>query len=158
MCVRTGQQINPDDPDWDKTAAGRPYSYKYGYGRLDAYQYVKAAKTWKPVKPQAFFDMPLVELGGGKVDKNGDMYDGELITRAGIKSSLSVTHEMLMENNFEFLEHITVKIWVNHTIRGDVEVEITSPNGIKSVLAAPRPHDMSNRGFLGWTFSSIKHW
>ncbi|KIJ27821.1 hypothetical protein M422DRAFT_270921 [Sphaerobolus stellatus SS14] len=102
--------------------------------------------------------MPIVELGGGKVDMGGNMLGGEPITVDGINSTITVTHDMLLENNFERLEHLTVKIWVNYTRRGDVQVDITSPNGIRSVLAGPRPHDMSDRGFPGWTFSSIKHW
>jgi hypothetical protein len=35
----------------------------------------------------------------------------------------------------ERLEHITVRVWIEHERRGDVEVELTSPNGIVSVLA-----------------------
>ncbi|KAF8511141.1 peptidase S8/S53 domain-containing protein [Hysterangium stoloniferum] len=158
LCVRTGLKINPDDPDWERTATGRPYSYKYGYGRLDAWQYVKAAQTWDLVKPQAWVDMPLIELGGGRVDNDEQMLGGQPIISGGIKSTMKVTHDTLMANNFELLEHVTVKVWINHTKRGDVEVEIISPNGIRSVLAGPRTRDSSGQGFLGWTFMSIKHW
>lgn len=125
---------------------------------MDAYQYVKAAQSWELVKPQAWVDLPIVELGGGKVEKNNTMIGGETITKAGIKSTTTIRQELLAENNFEKLEHITVTIWVNHTRRGDVEVQITSPNNITSVLAGVRAHDASNHGFFGWVFSSIKHW
>jgi kexin len=56
------------------------------------------------------------------------------------------------------LEHINVKVWINHTIRGAVEVEIVSPKGIKSILAKQRQQDNANTGFPGWTFMSVKHW
>ena len=150
--------INPDDPDWEKTAAGRPYSYKYGYGRLDAFQYVTAAKTWDLVKPQAWLEMPLSELGDGKVDSNGAMLGGQPIVSGGVGSTLTVSHDLLMEHNFEKLEHVTVTVWINHTIRGDVEVELLSPNGVRSVLAGRRQHDNDPTGYPGWTFMSIKHW
>ena len=46
--------INPNDSDWERTASGRLYSYKYGYGVLDAYAFVTAAQKWELVKPQTW--------------------------------------------------------------------------------------------------------
>jgi len=53
-------------------------------------------------------------------------------------------------NNFEVLEHVTVRVWITHDRRGDVEVEVTSPKGITSVLAARRRLDADKNGFPGW--------
>jgi len=61
-------------------------------------------------------------------------------------------------NNFEVLEHVTVRVWITHDRRGDVEVEVTSPKGITSVLAARRRLDADKNGFPGWRFMSVKHW
>ncbi len=49
----TAKMINTDDPDWENTAAGRRFSYKYGYGSLDASAYVQAAKDghWSNLRP-----------------------------------------------------------------------------------------------------------
>lgn len=150
--------INPEDPDWEETAAGRPYSYKYGYGRLDAWRYVTAAKTWDLVKPQSWVEMPLSELGDSKVDSNGAMLGGKPIIPGGVGSTITVSHELLMEHNFEKLEHVTVTVWINHTTRGDVEVELRSPNSVRSILAGPRKEDKDSNGFPGWRFMTIKHW
>src|ERR1700733_6190864 len=62
ICPRTAQHINPGDPDWETTTSGRPYSYKYGYGALDAWTFVELAKTWKLVKKQAWVDLPQISL------------------------------------------------------------------------------------------------
>ncbi|GJJ12519.1 hypothetical protein Clacol_006762 [Clathrus columnatus] len=158
LCVTSAVPINLDDPDWDKTAVGRPYSYTYGYGLLDTWHFVNAAKSWKLVKPQAWIDLPVIELGGGKVDEENNMLGGLSIPPGGVSSKLTITREMLSENNFEDLEHVTIKIWVNHTKRGDVEVELISPNGVHSVLAKARPRDSSASGYPGWTFMTLKHW
>ena len=32
LCIETTRMINPNDPDWERTASGRLYSYEYGYG------------------------------------------------------------------------------------------------------------------------------
>ncbi|KAL0946529.1 hypothetical protein HGRIS_012738 [Hohenbuehelia grisea] len=158
LCVQTARMINPDDPDWDKTASGRLYSYKYGFGALDAYRYVTAAKDWKLVKPQVWYSTDTIQLNNGTMDEKNTMHGGEPIGPAGVKSKITITRDMMDQHNFEKLEHINVKVWIQHTKRGDVEVEIISPKGIHSVLAGTRFGDSANTGFPGWTFMSIKHW
>jgi kexin len=150
--------VNPDDPDWEDTFAGRRYSYKYGYGKIDGYAYVMAARDWTLVKPQAWFETEAIQIAGGTMDSDGIMRGGERIVPGGVQSTIKVTEEMLQDNNFESLEHITVKVWITHTRRGDVTVEVVSPNGIKSVLAWVRRSDKADTGFPGWTFMTVKHW
>nr|XP_019011937.1 kexin [Kwoniella pini CBS 10737]OCF50718.1 kexin [Kwoniella pini CBS 10737] len=153
ISVRTSVHFNKDDPDWEKTASGRLFSYKYGYGRLDAGLFVEAAEQWKLVKPQAWFDSPAIYL---------PTTDGPATTPAnpshGITSTYEITKDMLKDANLEKLEHITVRVWIDHQRRGDVEAEIVSPNGVTSVLARPRRFDDANTGFAGWKFMSLKHW
>ncbi|KAI0672841.1 peptidase S8/S53 domain-containing protein [Trametes maxima] len=158
LCVRTALQVNPDDPDWEPTASGRWYSYKYGYGSLNGYEFIRAAQDWQPVKPQAWINLPVVQMNHGTMDQMENAHGGEPIPSGGIESKIAITKELLEEHNFEKLEHITVRVWITHTRRGDVEVELVSPNGIKSVLAAKRGSDNANTGYPGWTFMTVKHW
>ncbi|KAF5381118.1 hypothetical protein D9615_004127 [Tricholomella constricta] len=158
LCVENGRMINPEDSDWEPTASGRLYSYKYGYGVLDAAKYVTAAQSWKLVKPQAWFETPAIQLGNGTMDAEEHYSGGQFIGTGGITSTILITKEMLAQNNFESLEHINVKVWINHMARGDVEIEITSPNNITSVLAKKRGGDRANTGYPGWMFMSVKHW
>ncbi|EJF66179.1 peptidase S8/S53 domain-containing protein [Dichomitus squalens] len=158
LCVRTALQVNPDDPDWEQTAAGRPYSYKYGYGSLSGVDFVKAAQTWKLVNPQTWIDLPAVQINNGTMDANWTTTGGSPIPEDGVESKITVTKELLEDHNFAGLEHVTVKVWITHTRRGDVEVELVSPNGVRSVLAARRYGDNANTGYPGWTFMTVKHW
>lgn len=163
LAVRTAKMINADDPDWENTAAGRLFSYKYGYGSLDAFAYVQAAKDWTLVKPQAWIHTAPIQLNDGKMTFSEDgrsveMTGGESIVQGGVTSSMRVTKDMLVDDNFDKLEHITIKVWISHSRRGDVEVELVSPNGIKSILAARRRFDQDSDGFPGWTFMTVKHW
>lgn len=150
--------INPDDPDWEPTAAGRLYSYKYGFGVLDAHKFVTAAQKWKLVKPQAWFDTMAVQLEGGTMSEGKIFSGGTAISPGGLTSKITVTREMLEENNFETLEHVNIQVWIDHTRRGDVEIEIISPKGIKSTLGKKRDGDEATSGYPGWVFMSIKHW
>jgi kexin len=83
---------------------------------------------------------------------------GAMITSDGIKSTYEVTQDMLDDANLETLEHVTVRVWIDHQRRGDVEVVLQSPNGINSALARFRRYDEDSTGFQGWKFMSIKHW
>ena len=158
LAVRTAEIINEDDPDWDKTAVGRPFSYKYGYGRLNGYKFVTAAQEWQLVKPQAWVEPPAVQVGNGSSTLTGEMSGGLAIVDGGITSTITITQEDLDQNNFEALEHITARVWITHDRRGEVEVEVVSPNGIKSILAARRRDDFDRDGFPAWRFMSVKHW
>ena len=151
--------INPEDPDWEKTASGRLFSYKYGYGQLNAYAFVTAAQTWELVKPQAWFHPSAIQLNNGSLsDPEGTLTGGAPIPPGGVSSTFTLTNDMLLEHNVEGLEHLTISVWISHSKRGDVEVELVSPNGIKSTLAAVRRQDHATTGFKGWRFMTIKHW
>lgn len=139
-------------------ASGRMYSYKYGFGALDAYAYVTAAKTWPLVKPQSWIEMPQVEFKNASMTWSGEMSGGEPIPKEGLNSTMELTEKVKKEANFESLEHINVKVWIKHGRRGDVEVVVTSPNGVRSVLAAARKYDEDKTGYPGWTFMTLKHW
>jgi kexin len=217
VLIHTAVHFNPEDPDWEKTASGRWFSYKYGYGRIDAGRVVEEARKWELRKPQAWFDSPAIFLGEREkpvtptVDEEQDEQEGEqgedeqeeqaekrqeadlgvdedddaptvatpdqttdetdpiaietptvqaglLITESGIESSYEVTQDMLDDFNFETLEHVTCRVWIDHQRRGDVEVELTSPNGVRSVLARQRRFDEDANGLQGWKFMSMKHW
>ncbi|KAG5645071.1 hypothetical protein DXG03_007161 [Asterophora parasitica] len=158
LAIETAKMINPEDPDWETTATGRKFSYKYGYGVLDAYKFVTAAQKWTLVKPQAWFDSPAIQLNGGKMNQANKFSGGTPIGPSGVTSTITITRDMLKTNNFEALEHINIQVWIEHTRRGDVEVEVVSPKGVKSVLGKKRSGDAAKTGFPGWVFMSIKHW
>lgn len=88
----------------------------------------------------------------------GEFDSGKRITADGITSDIEVTWQTLENNNFDKLEHVTVNVWIEHTRRGDVEVELTSPHGIRSMLSEKRKLDSSRRGYQGWRFMTVKHW
>jgi len=128
-------------------AMGKEFSHQFGYGKADAYALVEAAKTWKNVKPQAWFYSPWLHVNSAV--PQGDQ---------GLASSFEVTKEMLKEANLERLEHVTVTMNVEHTRRGDLSVELLSPSGMVSHIATHRRNDDANAGYVDWTFMSVAHW
>ncbi|GJJ71015.1 kexin [Entomortierella parvispora] len=156
LTILTAVPIDETDTDWTETAVGRLFNHKYGYGSLDAYAMVEAAKTWVSVPEQVSYESPVIRVEGdipsGVDDASG--HTGEL----GLPSVFLVTKEATKNAKIASLEHVTVTVNIQHTFRGEVEVELTSPNRIVSKLAVARPLDASTDGFVNWTFMSVKHW
>ena len=74
------------------------------------------------------------------------------------EDSIEITTAMLLANNLETLEHIDVRVWINHLRCRNVIVELVSPNGIRSVLTDIHAEDNAKTGYPGWRFMTIKHW
>jgi len=147
LAMDTAVPVHLDDEEWQTTTIGKKYSHTFAYGKLDSYAIVEAAKTWKNVKPQAWLFSPWIHV-------NQDIPQGE----KGIAVSFEVTQDMVKEANLERLEHVTVTMNVEHGRRGDLSVDLISPNKIVSHLAVTRTPDESTEGYDDWTFMSVVHW
>lgn len=147
LAMDTAVPINLDTGEWQDTTIGKKFSHTFGYGKIDTYALVEAAKTWQSVKPQAWFFSPWIHVN--EAIPQGDQ---------GLAVSFDVTSAMLEEANLERLEHVTVTMNLQHTRRGDLSVDLVSPNGVVSQLAATRHLDMSDQGYDDWTFMSVVHW
>ena len=146
LLVETAVPVNEND-EWDKTYIGKKFSHTYGYGKIDAYGLVETAKTWELVKPQAWFNSPWNHV-------KHDIPQG----LEGLLSIYEVTEEDLKKANLQRLEHVTVTMNINHTRRGDLSVELRSPNSVVSHLSVTRRGDDAAIGYTDWTFSSVAHW
>lgn len=146
LTVMTAQPVEENDPDWITTTIGKKYNHKFGYGKLDAYLLVHAAKEFKTVKPQAWFHSPVLKIGQ------------DIPLHEGLVSTFTVTKEMMEKANLEKIEHVTIKMNLRHERRGDVSVDLVSPNGIVSKIATARSGDTSRAGYKEWTFMSVVHW
>ena len=147
LVVETAVPLNLDTGDWQDTAIGKKFSHTYGYGKLDTFAFVEAAKAWKLVKPQAWYNSPWISVLHSVPE--GDQ---------GLAASFDVTPEMLKTANLERIEHVTVTMNVNHTRRGDLSVELRSPQGVISHIATARKDDAARSGYDDWTFMSVIHW
>jgi len=148
LCVQTAQIVDESDPDWETVMDGHRFNHKYGFGKLDAYKLVEAAKDFEHVKPQAWFHSETVSIEEDIRDNNAD----------GITSILQVTADDLKAHNLEKVEHVQVRVNLTHERRGDVVIDLTSPMGIVSHICTKRKFDTSNVGMQDWYFMSVKHW
>lgn len=156
LIVKTARRVDGHD-GWD-TSSKHQYSEELGFGVLDAYAFVKAAKTWPLVKPQVWMSFPPVAFEGGAMTRNGEFTGGKPLSKSGVSHTIEVTQKMVNDDDFDTIEHVQVRVWVQHKRRGDIQVTLTGPGGIVSRMGKSRPLDSDPTGLQGWTFSSVKHW
>lgn len=152
LCVQTAVPINMDDNDWKKLPSGRLYSHKFGYGKLDAYALVEAAKTFELVNQQTWLELPSPVKKRAIPDSTG------LKTRKALKNIVLVTEEMIKAAGLLRLEHITATVNIEHQRRGNIVIDLESPNHVKSELATRRNLDDAQTGIENWKFMTVKHW
>jgi kexin len=148
LTALSSQPFYDEEPEseWQITASGQKFSHQFGYGIVDTYAITELAKTWTLVKKQAWYFSPWVHV-------RHPIPEGD----AGLTSTFEVTQQMLQEANLERVEHVTVTMNVQHTRRGDLSVELHSPQGIISYLATARTLDDAAAGYVDWTFMSVAH-
>ncbi|KKK12007.1 hypothetical protein P175DRAFT_0504358 [Aspergillus ochraceoroseus IBT 24754] len=147
LLIDTSIPVHEDDGSWQMTKSGNKFSHDWGFGKLDLYSLVQKAKSWDLVKPQAWFNSPWLRV-------QHEIPQGD----QGLAGSYEVTENMMKDANLERLEHVTVTMNVNHTRRGDLSVELRSPEGIVSHLSTSRKNDNAHSGYVDWTFMTVAHW
>lgn len=147
LSIYSAVPVSVEDGSWQKVAKDRIYSHKYGYGKLDAFRIVEAAKTHLAVSPHVSLVTPFI-----LVDKDIPQ------TETGLSIPYQFTSQNWTDSKMTRLEHITVSVNIEHGKRGDVEVQLVSPNGYTSVLGTQRSNDYFVTGYNAWTFMSVKHW
>lgn len=137
------------DSGWIKNGVGKRYHSKFGFGKVDADKIVTTALTWTPVPRPIVRSLPLKQVDL-PITKKVAATDSILID--------SRTHELAKTGDIGFLENVTVKLYINHSRRGDLLVRLSSPAGTTITLAIPRPLDGSRAGFDGWTMMTPAFW
>jgi hypothetical protein len=97
LVMQTAVPVDLETGDWQDTSIGLKYSHTFGYGKIDSWATIEAAKTFKNVKPQAWYYSPWIHV-------NQAIPQG----LEGLVVSFEVYPEMLKTANLERLEHVTV--------------------------------------------------
>jgi kexin len=147
LAMQNAVPIDLDTGDWQTTSIGKKFSHTYGYGKIDTWAIVEAAKDFKSVKPQAWYWSPWIHV-------KSSIPQGD----TGLVVTYEVTKEMLQNANVERLEHVQVTMNVEHSRRGDLSVDLISPQNVVSHLSVTRRSDESSLGYADWTFMSVIHW
>uniref|UniRef100_A0A8C7R612 Furin (paired basic amino acid cleaving enzyme) a n=1 Tax=Oncorhynchus mykiss TaxID=8022 RepID=A0A8C7R612_ONCMY len=137
LVVRTSHPAHLLTNDWNTNGVGRKVSHSYGYGLLDASAIVALAENWTNAGPQK---KCVLNIGSHL-----------LITK-------TVDGCVGTANHVSSLEHAQAQLTLSYNRRGNLGIYLTSPQGTRSTLLAPRPHDYSSEGFNDWAFMTTHSW
>jgi len=140
----TARKNDASGGGWEVNGAGRNVSHKYGFGALDASAAVTMAQTWTNLAPEVSETSGTIAINQTIPDKPGG--NG---TPTPLTSSVTL-------NSLTHIEKVEVVFDATHAHRGDLRVELTSPDGTKSVLA--EKHNDNNADYDQWVFTSTHHW
>ena len=138
---------DPDDSDWQATGikygafaddpnARYRFNHKYGFGLVDAYQAVRMAESWVNLPDQA---------------------TAAEVQRQVNDSGTQVESSLLVQSDIDFIEHVEPTINFRINQRRNLSIELISPAGTTSVLAARDERGDTGGYNSAWRFGSSKH-
>uniref|UniRef100_A0A8C2KK44 Furin (paired basic amino acid cleaving enzyme) a n=1 Tax=Cyprinus carpio TaxID=7962 RepID=A0A8C2KK44_CYPCA len=144
LVVRTSNPAHLTTNDWKINGVGRRVSHSYGYGLLDAGAIVALAKNWTNVGPQRKCVLSLVSE-----PRN---IGSHLVIKMSVDACAGT------DTFVSSLEHAQAQLTLSYNRRGNLAIYLISPQGTRSTLLAPRPHDYSSEGFSDWAFMTTHSW
>ncbi|XP_070621840.1 proprotein convertase subtilisin/kexin type 7 [Erythrolamprus reginae] len=147
IIVFTATQYEDHRAHWDTNQAGLSHSHQHGFGLLNAWRLVNAAKVWESVPYLASYVSPL--LGEKRAIP---MEPGHL------EATWNVTEADLEPSGLKTLEHVAVTVSITHPRRGNLEIHLRCPSGTDSLVGTARSLDSDPTGFVDWTFSTVRCW
>ncbi|XP_030632756.1 proprotein convertase subtilisin/kexin type 7 [Chanos chanos] len=133
--------------DWEVNGAGFSHSHKHGFGLLNAWRMVNAAKVWETVPFLVSYQSPVL-----KVDQQIPA------NPKNVSLTWNVTAADLRQSGMQTLEHVSVTVTMTHPRRGNVEIVLVCPSGMTSLIGARRILDLDSSGLNDWTFSTVRCW
>lgn len=150
IVVKTAKMTSPKDLGWKKNAAGNMFNHKFGFGRLDALALVNEALNWEPVPGQHKCRVDASIHGS-----QGDIpMNGELVLKVDTDACEGT------DNFVKKLEHVqaTLSFTLTSAHRGELSIDIVSPQGTVSRLLNTRHNDRDQKGLKEWAFMSVHLW
>lgn len=135
----TATKNDEQDPDWSRNGAGLWVNHNHGFGRMDASAAVIEAALWGGLPPEQSVE--------ARREVNESIPDDD---PTGVTSDITISDQLVVE---------FVDVYFSasdHTYWGDLEVVLTSPAGIKSILAQKHTAGRSYR-YDNWRFGSSRH-
>ncbi|XP_049655472.1 proprotein convertase subtilisin/kexin type 7 isoform X1 [Accipiter gentilis] len=147
IIVFTATKYEDRHAKWDINQAGFSHSHQHGFGLLNAWRLVNAAKIWESVPYLASYVSPALKEG-----RSIPLLPQEL------EVTWNVTTADLELSGMRTLEHVAVTVTITHPRRGNLEIRLFCPSGMMSLIGTTRSMDSDPNGFADWTFSTVRCW
>jgi subtilisin-like proprotein convertase family protein len=143
ILIKTAEQNDPYDADWEINGVGYHVNHKYGFGRVDAEEAITTSLSWKSVGPE--------------VSIEGSSWPNIVIPDYSYTgNNTGVADSILIDENIK-IEFIEVYFnAADHCNWGNLEIELISPMGTSSILAEKHSSDNTTR-YDNWRFGTVRH-
>jgi subtilisin-like proprotein convertase family protein len=142
--IQSATKNDSSDSDWARNGAGFWFNHKYGAGLINASDAVRLAKNWSNLGTMTSVSVALSSLPATIRDNNSSGLVKYFDTR-----SLSALR----------VEHATITTDISHPSRGELEIQLTSPDGTTSRLAEKHTSYAADPAdYPDWTFSTVHNW
>ncbi|XP_069751056.1 proprotein convertase subtilisin/kexin type 7-like isoform X1 [Narcine bancroftii] len=132
---------------WEVNGAGFSHSHQHGFGLLNAWRMVNAAKIWESVPFLSSYASP-IEQEKKIIPLHPDK----------LEITWNITADDLHLSGMRTLEHVAVTVTISHPARGALELTLHCPSGMSSLIGAKRLMDRDASGFTDWMYSTVRCW
>jgi len=164
ILAQSARRNDPLDQEWEAagTRGGFAFNPNYGFGAVDADRAVALARTWKSVGTDA--QLLSCTVSRQDTDPKGSpviIPDGQ---PAGTSALLRV-EPGCASRPIEHVEHVELRLDIDHQYIGDLRIVLTSPSGTTSLLARERDCGARASGKTDdcgaytdkWPIASVRH-
>lgn len=139
ILIRSAKKIKPSDPGWVDNGAGLHFNHDFGAGLVNAEAAVALSRTWVNLAAQT----SAVSTQSSPLAIPNNSSTGASVTFPLANSRITT-------------EHVTVRLSIDHTARGELEISLISPSGTVSRLAELRSD--TNDNYTDYTLSTVRNW
>ncbi|KAF0993028.1 hypothetical protein HZS_681 [Henneguya salminicola] len=147
LIVHSVTVTSPLDKGWIINGVGHHFNHKFGFGKLDAYNFVNLAKKWKTVSTQKICQ--------------GFKMTSELILEKYSSIELHFPTDGCIskpEEHITKLEHVILRVSYEAPIRGSITIGIISPMNTFSQILSKRKRDIEENSIENWDYMSVFNW
>jgi len=152
ILAKTARRNDPTDPDWIATPGRPAFNHKYGFGVVDAFAAVAAARNPGSLDSPVPGSSTLVRCGPYSATPNAPLPDRSGATVTPVSSAIPVTGCGITR-----IEFVEIRLTAPHAYAGDLRVRLTSPTGTTSRLAEARACAGGCGSYANWRFGSMRH-
>lgn len=140
VLMRSATVNQPTHPDWFTNAAGFHFNHDFGAGLINAGAAVALGTNWSNLGTQSSYSEQRTGLSFAIPDNDTN----------GVTVTFNVTNANLR------LEHVTLTANISHSSRGQIAIDLISPQGTVSRLA--ERHTDFNSDIRDWTYMTVRNW
>ncbi|MBI5801449.1 MAG: S8 family serine peptidase [Verrucomicrobia bacterium] len=140
VLMRSATVNRPADPDWFTNAAGFHFNHDFGAGLINVGAAVALGTNHVNLGTQLSYSDQRSALSFAIPDNDTN---GVLVTFNVASANLR-------------LEHVTLTANISHSSRGQVAIDLISPQGTVSRLA--ERHSDPNANISDWTYMTVRNW